>query len=181
MYTVILSDALEALRSLPEKSVDCCVTSPPYYGLRDYGIDGQVGLEETPTEYVYKLVEVFREVRRVLKDNGTLWLNMGDSYAGSGTRTELPARVIPYRVRKTLNSEGYCPLQGTWNLSVKTLWEYPGSLLWHSVMTAGILGRTLSGTSPTVCPRALKIAVHAPMSIFSCSVNPRNTILIMRR
>ena len=83
MYTVILSDALEALRSLPEKSVDCCVTSPPYYGLRDYGIDGQVGLEETPTEYVYKLVEVFREVRRVLKDNGTLWLNMGDSYAGS--------------------------------------------------------------------------------------------------
>ena len=66
MYTVILSDALEALRSLPEKSVDCCVTSPPYYGLRDYGIDGQVGLEETPTEYVYKLVEVFREVRRVL-------------------------------------------------------------------------------------------------------------------
>ena len=72
MYTVILSDALEALRSLPEKSVDCCVTSPPYYGLRDYGIDGQVGLEETPTEYVYKLVEVFREVRRVLKDNGTL-------------------------------------------------------------------------------------------------------------
>ncbi len=84
MYTVFLSDALKALRSLPEKSVDCCVTSPPYYRLRDYGVDGQIGLEETPAEYISKLVEVFREVRRVLKDYGTLWLNMGDSYAGSG-------------------------------------------------------------------------------------------------
>lgn len=81
---IILADALKALRSLPEKSVDCCVTSPPYYGLRDYGVDGQIGLEETPAEYISKLVEVFREVRRVLKDYGTLWLNMGDSYAGSG-------------------------------------------------------------------------------------------------
>lgn len=84
MYRIILSDALKALRSLPEESVDCCVTSPPYYGLRDYGVDGQIGLEETPAEYISKLVEVFREVRCVLKDYGTLWLNMGDSYAGSG-------------------------------------------------------------------------------------------------
>ncbi len=83
-YKVILSDALKALRSLTEKSVDCCVTSPPYYGLRDYGVDQQIGLEETPAEYIDKLVEIFREVRRVLKYNGTLWLNMGDSYAGSG-------------------------------------------------------------------------------------------------
>ena len=61
----------------------CCVTSPPYWGLRDYGVDGQLGLERTPEEYVEKLVEVFREVRRVLTDDGTLWLNLGDSYAGS--------------------------------------------------------------------------------------------------
>lgn len=60
------------------------MTSPPYYGLRDYGVDGQIGLEETPAEYINKLVEMFREVRRVLKDYRTLWLNMGDSYAGSG-------------------------------------------------------------------------------------------------
>jgi len=72
------------LKLLPDKSVNCCVTSPPYFGLRDYGVDGQIGLEQTPDEYVAKLVSVFREVKRVLRDDGTLWLNLGDSYAGSG-------------------------------------------------------------------------------------------------
>jgi len=73
-------DCTEVLKQLPEKIVQTCVTSPPYYGLRDYGVDGQIGLEESPEEYVEKLVEVFREVKRVLKDDGTLWLNIGDSY-----------------------------------------------------------------------------------------------------
>ena len=77
-------DALEVLKTLPDEIVNCCVTSPPYYGLRDYGVDGQIGLEETPEQYVERLVEVFREVRRVLKKDGTLWLNLGDSYFGSG-------------------------------------------------------------------------------------------------
>ena len=62
----------------------CCVTSPPYYGLRDYGVDGQIGLEQTPEQFIQKLVEVFREVKRVLRDDGVLWVNIGDSYAGSG-------------------------------------------------------------------------------------------------
>jgi len=65
-------------------SVECCVTSPPYWGLRDYGVTGQLGLEKTPEEYTARMVEVFREVRRVLKPEGTLWLNLGDSYAGTG-------------------------------------------------------------------------------------------------
>lgn len=69
---------------MPDESVDCCVTSPPYYGLRDYGMADQIGLEETPEEYVAKMVEVFTEVRRVLKKEGTLWLNLGDSYANAG-------------------------------------------------------------------------------------------------
>ena len=73
---------LEMLIKLPDNSIDCCVTSPPYYGLRDYGHDGQIGLEATPELYVEKMVAVFREVRRVLKDDGTLWLNLGDSYWG---------------------------------------------------------------------------------------------------
>ncbi len=81
---IILGDNIETLKTLPDNSVDCCITSPPYYGLRDYGIDGQIGLEETPTEYIEKLVNVFREVKRILRDDGTLWLNIGDSYAGSG-------------------------------------------------------------------------------------------------
>ena len=77
-------DCLDILPILEPKSVQCCVTSPPYFGLRDYGCAGQIGLEPTPDAYVEKLVAVFREVRRVLKDDGTLWLNLGDSYNGSG-------------------------------------------------------------------------------------------------
>ena len=72
------------LRTLDDQSVNCIVTSPPYYGLRDYGVDGQIGLEETPEEYIQRLVDVFHEARRVLRDDGTLWVNIGDSYAGSG-------------------------------------------------------------------------------------------------
>lgn len=84
MGTLYQGDALEILRQLPSSFVHTCVTSPPYWGLRDYGVDGQIGLEETPEEYVEKLVAVFREVRRVLRDDGTLWLNLGDSYARNG-------------------------------------------------------------------------------------------------
>ena len=82
--TILVGDALEKLREIDSGTVDCCVTSPPYYGLRDYGVEGQIGLEETPEQYINKLVAVFREVRRVLRDDGTLWVNIGDSYAGSG-------------------------------------------------------------------------------------------------
>lgn len=81
--TIQNADCLTGLRAMPDNSVNCCVTSPPYFGLRDYGHDGQIGLEETPDAYVAKVVEVFREVRRVLRDDGTCWLNLGDSYAGS--------------------------------------------------------------------------------------------------
>ena len=78
---IIVGDCLESLRAMADQSVHCCVTSPPYFGLRDYGHDGQIGLEDTPEAFVQRLVEVFREVRRVLRDDGTLWLNLGDSYA----------------------------------------------------------------------------------------------------
>jgi DNA modification methylase len=80
---IICGDALAELRKLPDESVQVCITSPPYYGLRDYGIKGQLGLEKTPQEYIARLVEAFHEVRRILKKNGTLWLVLGDSYAGS--------------------------------------------------------------------------------------------------
>ena len=81
---IIVGDCLEVLRTLPDCSVQTCITSPPYWGLRDYGHDGQLGLERTPEEYVANMVAVFREVRRVLADDGTLWMNLGDSYAGTG-------------------------------------------------------------------------------------------------
>ena len=82
-YTVMIGDCVEQMQSLPDQSVHTCVTSPPYFGLRDYGREEQIGLEPTPDAFVQRLVEVFREVRRVLRDDGTLWLNLGDSYAAN--------------------------------------------------------------------------------------------------
>ena len=79
----IVGDSYESLCKLPSDSVQCVVTSPPYYGLRDYGMDGQIGHEKTPEEFIESLVNVFREVKRVLRDDGTLWLNIGDTYAAS--------------------------------------------------------------------------------------------------
>lgn len=81
---IYVGDSLAVLKTWPDGFVQTCVTSPPYWGLRDYGTVGQLGLESTPDAYVQKMVEVFREVRRVLRDDGTLWLNLGDSYAGGG-------------------------------------------------------------------------------------------------
>lgn len=81
---ILTGDCRDVLKTLPDESVHCCVTSPPYFGLRDYGVAGQIGLEPAPDEFVDELVTVFREVRRVLRSDGTCWLNLGDSYANDG-------------------------------------------------------------------------------------------------
>lgn len=83
---IINRDCLLALRDLPDESVNCCVTSPPYYALRDYGMDAQIGREDSPEEYIRRLVLVFREVHRVLTHDGTLWLNIADTYCGTGNK-----------------------------------------------------------------------------------------------
>ena len=100
--TVYCGDALQVLKTFPTGEIDCCVTSPPYYGLRDYGVEGQLGLEETPEEYIDKMVEIFNEVKRVLKDDGTLWLNIGDSYAAQRSGTHQPACHIPRRIDRAM-------------------------------------------------------------------------------
>ena len=83
---IYCGDSLQVLKALPENSVDCCVTSPPYYGLRDYGADGQIGREDTPEEYIARLVSVFHEVKRVLSPQGTCWLTIADTYCGTGSK-----------------------------------------------------------------------------------------------
>ena len=113
---VLLGDCLEQMRTLPDCSINTCVTSPPYFGLRDYGADGQIGLEDTPEAYVARLVEVFREVRRVLRDDGTLWLNLGDSY---GSRKQLIG--IPWRVAFALQADG-------WYLRQDIIWHKPNPM-----------------------------------------------------
>lgn len=82
-FDIRQGDSLDVLREMPDASVDCCVTSPPYFGLRDYGMAGQIGLEKTPAEFIERLVAVFSEVRRVLTAGGTCWVNIGDSYAST--------------------------------------------------------------------------------------------------
>lgn len=91
---IVVGDCVTSLRAMADQSVNCCVTSPPYFGLRDYGHPGQIGLEATPDAYVAKMVEVFREVRRVLRDDGTLWLNLGDSYAAQRGGSAMPAETL---------------------------------------------------------------------------------------
>ena len=143
---IYLGDCIEGMKSLPAKSVNTCVTSPPYYGLRDYGNDGQIGLEETPEAFVQKLVDVFREVKRVLRDDGTLWLNLGDSYAGTGygagtgnfNQRDNPSAIrqkiplsngvkrkdlwgIPWRVACALQADG-------WYLRQDIIWHKPNPM-----------------------------------------------------
>lgn len=113
---IIIGNCLDVLPTLPEKSVQCVVTSPPYYGLRDYGCDGQIGLEDSPELYVDKLVTVFREVKRVLRDDGVVWLNLGDSY---GKTKQLYG--IPWRVAFALQSDG-------WYLRQDIIWSKPNPM-----------------------------------------------------
>ena len=84
---ILQGNCLEVLKDLPEQSVNTCITSPPYWGLRNYQEEEQLGLEDTPEEFVESLVKVFREVKRVLRDDGTVWLNLGDSYSSGGRTT----------------------------------------------------------------------------------------------
>lgn len=145
MNKIFNESCLTGLPKLPEKSVQCCVTSPPYYGLRDYGHGDQLGLEETPELYVEKMVQVFREVRRVLADDGTLWLNLGDTYnaykantgdtnyAGFSGRPEHKQGLtvkglkpkdligIPWRVAFALQADG-------WYLRQDIIWHKPNPM-----------------------------------------------------
>lgn len=145
--SLYVGDALGVLPSMPTESVQCCVTSPPYWGLRDYGHSGQLGLEPTPEEYVSRMVDMFREVRRVLRSDGVLWLNLGDSYAGPGgggqgttgqragrtfTASGMPSKGgrglkpkdlvgIPWRVAFALQTDG-------WWLRSDCIWSKPNPM-----------------------------------------------------
>lgn len=119
---ILTGDALTVLKSLDRASVRCIVTSPPYYGLRDYGHKGQIGLEASPDEYVARLVEVFREARRVLTRDGTMWLNLGDSYGWRRSRERRKNLLgIPWRTAFALQADG-------WNLRQEIIWAKPAPM-----------------------------------------------------
>ena len=123
MSDVLCGDAAEVLKTLPQGSVNMCVTSPPYYGLRDYGESGQIGMEPTPQKYIERLVEVFDEVKRVLADDGTLWLNIGDTYAIKSCGMVKPKDLmgIPWTLAFALRERG-------WYLRSDIIWHKTNAL-----------------------------------------------------
>lgn len=125
METILLGDALEQLQTLPSESIHTCVTSPPYYHLRDYGVPGQIGMEDSPEEYIDRLVQVFQEVRRVLRQDGTLWIVIGDTYAAQKTRRTgcKPKDMlgIPWLLALALRADG-------WYLRQDIIWAKPNAM-----------------------------------------------------
>ncbi|MGE4483231.1 DNA-methyltransferase [Acidocella sp.] len=106
---ILTGDCRQLLDAMPPASMQCCVTSPPYFGLRDYGVAGQIGLEPTPEQYIAEMVDVFRKVRRVLRDDGTLWLNLGDSYASGSRKTRGYDKKLAARVTRSRPADGAKP------------------------------------------------------------------------
>ena len=169
--TLYLGDALDVAQQLDSGSVDCIVTSPPYFGLRDYGVDGQYGLESSPAEYVETMRALFAELRRVLADDGTLWVNLGDSYAskpcgGRGRNSQLASRAvglpdknligIPWRTALSLQDDG-------WILRSEIIWAK------RNFMPESVTDRPTRAhaardddTKPAACLRPRLCALYRP-------------------
>jgi|TARA_R100000479_G_scaffold30791_1_gene12383 DNA modification methylase len=143
--TILQGDVIERLKDIEDNKIQCVVTSPPYWGLRDYGEDNQLGLEETPEEYVENMVNVFREVKRVLKDDGTLWLNLGDSYNttqagnktwgdGVGSNKQYAKGIIPKKRNKTLGLKPKDLVGIPWRVAFALQqdgWYLRQDIIWH--------------------------------------------------
>ena len=125
MDKIITGNAIEVLKELPDCTADCCITSPPYLGLRDYGVNGQIGLENSVEAYINRLTDIFKEVRRVLKSDGTLWLNIGDSYVSSNSEYSNCKRKdligVPWLLAFALRNDG-------WYLRQDIIWEKPNAM-----------------------------------------------------
>jgi DNA modification methylase len=146
LNTIHTGDALEVLRTMPDNSIDCCVTSPPYFGLRDYGVSGQIGLEEAPEAYIARLMDVFQQVHRILRPSGSFFLNIADSYAGSGRGkgdinkkgVQSKASHVGDKFDKPYKIEGYrnktmmmIPYRIAWCLVQQQEWILRNIIIWH--------------------------------------------------
>lgn len=178
-HRVLVGDCIESMRALPDKSVQMCVTSPPYYGLRDYGVDGQIGLEETPAEFIARLVEVFREVRRVLRDDGTAWVNMGDSYASKpngpiglgGHNTAAPHVAV-----RTANARRSSQIPT--GFKHKDLMGMPWRLAFALQDDGWYLRQDIIWQKPNQCQNQRETAAQRPTNTSSCSASRAGTTAI---
>ncbi len=169
MMEIIVGDALHELRKMPDESVQSVITSPPYFGLRDYGISGQIGLETTPAAYVETIVSIFREVRRVLRDDGTLWLNLGDSYSAGG-RGGGTAKQDSNRGTRALNGKAW-KVPG---IGPKQLLGIPWRVAFALQADGWILRQDIIWAKPNPMPESVRDrCTKAHEYIFMLSKKPR--------
>jgi DNA modification methylase len=152
---ILHGDCRETLRTLPDCSVQTCVTSPPYFGLRDYGCDGQIGLESTPESFVTELVAEHREVRRVLRDDGTLWLNLGDSYAGNGAAYDDSSSTLQGGKQSTRMGAARAPKSGI-GLKPKDLIGIPWRVAFALQADGWYLRQDIIWSKPNPMPESVR-------------------------
>ena len=152
---ILTGDSLELLPTLPEGMFQCCVTSPPYWGLRDYDHPAQIGAEESPKDYVANLVRIFREVSRVLRDNGTVWLNIGDSYARNGGTGSHGPNAIVGNTKKLIQKRN-CKVPEIWGLKDRDLMGMPWRVAFALQEDGWILRSRITWVKKTAMPESVK-------------------------
>lgn len=152
---VVTGDSRELLRDLPSESVQCCVTSPPYWGLRDYDHPAQIGAEQSPEEYVQNLVDVFRGVRRVLRGDGTLWLNVGDGYARNGGTGNCGPNAVVGNTKKLIQRRN-CRVPDCWGLKDRDLMGLPWRVAFALQADGWILRSRITWVKRSAMPESVK-------------------------
>lgn len=152
---ILTGDNRKLLPNLPAESVQCCVTSPPYWGLRDYDHTSQIGAEPSPVQYVENLVEILREVRRVLRNNGTLWLNIGDGYARNGGTGNCGPNAIVGNTKKLIQKRN-CKVPSCWGLKDRDLMGLPWRVAFALQADGWVLRSRITWLKKTAMPESVK-------------------------
>jgi DNA modification methylase len=169
---IITGDCLQILPTLPAESIQCCVTSPPYWGLRDYDHPAQIGSEPSPELYVENLVNIFREVRRVLRKDGTLWLNIGDGYARNGGTGNCGPNAIVGNTKKLIQRRN-CKVPDCWGLKDRDLMGLPWRVAFGLQADGWILRSKITWIKKTAMPESVKNRpTNATEEIFLFSKSP---------
>lgn len=170
---VLTGDSRVLLATLDEQSIQCCVTSPPYWGLRDYDHPAQIGAEASPEDYVEHLVAVFREVRRLLRDDGTLWLNVGDGYARNGGTGNCGPNAIVGNTRKLIQKRN-CKVPDCWGLQDKSLMGLPWRVAFALQQDGWLLRSRITWIKKTAMPESVRDRpTNATEDVFLLTKSPR--------
>jgi len=156
MNKIIQGDSLSVLKTLPSESINCCVTSPPYWALRDYGVDGQLGLEPTFQEYINKLCNIFDEVKRVLRKDGTCWVNIGDTYWGGGNNRGSSEENLSAKQFSNRGARGQCSRDWDKSFKPKCLLQIPSRFSIEMCNRGWILRNTIIWHKPNCMPSSVK-------------------------